>query len=167
MGHGFSNQRREREAGGLSAVRISILAVGTRMQDWVQTGYRTYSERLPGHIKIELQEIPVGGRAGRAEDELLLKHAAAADVTIALDETGQIWSSVQLAEQMTDWLQFSPHIALMIGGPDGLSERCKQRAQTLWSLSKLTLPHGLVRVVLVEQLYRAWTILQGHPYHRA
>lgn len=137
------------------------------MQDWVETGYRSYSKRLPAHINIELKEIPAGGRHGRAEDAMLLKHAEAADLTIALDETGQIWSSAQLAEQMTGWMQNSPHVALLIGGPDGLSSHCKERAQSLWSLSKLTLPHGLVRVVLVEQLYRAWTILQGHPYHRA
>jgi 23S rRNA (pseudouridine1915-N3)-methyltransferase len=137
------------------------------MPDWVVQGYRAYSERLPTHIRVELTEIPVGGRPGRGEDDLLLRHAEPADLVIALDEAGRHWSSAQLAEQMDGWLQRAPHVALLIGGPDGLSERCRERARSLWSLSKLTLPHGLVRVVLAEQLYRAWSILQGHPYHRA
>ena len=148
-------------------MRISIVAVGTRMPDWVASAYAVYSERMPAHIRLELSEIPVGGRSGRTEDDLLLKHAETADVVVALDEHGQSWSTDKLARNMEDWLQNSPNVALLIGGPDGLSERCKTSARLLWSLSKLTLPHGLVRVVVAEQLYRAWTILQGHPYHRA
>lgn len=147
-------------------VQISILAVGTRMQDWVVQAYREYSRRLPAHIKIELQEVPVGGRSGRAEDEWLLDRAAAADRIIALDETGQLWSTVELVERLEEWLQRFPHVAMIIGGPDGLSNRCREQAHESWSLSRLTLPHALVRVVVAEQLYRAWTVIQGHPYHR-
>ncbi len=95
-----------------------------------------------------------------------MKRAGAADLTIALDEAGTPKSSAELATEMQNWLNDTPHVALMIGGVDGLTERCKNESDHVWSLSKLTLPHALVRVVLVEQLYRAWTILQGHPYHR-
>ena len=137
------------------------------MPDWVTSAFDAYSSRMPAHINIELKETPVGGRSGRSEEDLLLRNAAPADMVIALDETGQCWSSTKLAENMEDWMQSSPHVALLIGGPDGLSDQCKRSAAAVWSLSNLTLPHGLVRVVLIEQLYRAWTILQGHPYHRA
>jgi len=137
------------------------------MPDWVTNAFDAYSQRMPAHINVELKETPVGGRSGRSEEDLLLRNAASADLVIALDESGKPWSSAELAENMEDWMQRSPHVALLIGGPDGLSDRCKRSATATWSLSKLTLPHGLVRVVLIEQLYRAWTILQGHPYHRA
>jgi 23S rRNA (pseudouridine1915-N3)-methyltransferase len=84
-----------------------------------------------------------------------------------MDETGKAFNSLELAAELQEWLHHVPHVALLIGGPDGLTQGCKNKADRLWSLSKLTLPHGLVRVVLAEQLYRAWTILQGHPYHRS
>jgi 23S rRNA (pseudouridine1915-N3)-methyltransferase len=96
----------------------------------------------------------------------LMKRAEGADLTIALDEAGTLISSDELATEMKSWLNDTPHVALLIGGADGLTERCKNESDHVWSLSRLTLPHALVRVVLVEQLYRAWTILQGHPYHR-
>ena len=85
---------------------------------------------------------------------------------LVLDERGQQWSSRELAAQMRSWLDGHPHVVILIGGPDGLAPACRKRADRTWSLSRLTFPHGLVRVLLAEQLYRAWTILQGHPYHR-
>lgn len=100
------------------------------------------------------------------EQEQLLKRAGRTDRVIALDERGVEWTSVQLADQMRGWQQDAASVALLVGGPDGLTDACRQRADSVWSLSRLTLPHGLVRVVLAEQIYRAWTILQGHPYHR-
>jgi len=156
-------------------MRISILAVGTRMQRWVYEGVDMYSKRMPGQIQIQVTEISPGIRTARGKNEsavekeaaLLLKRAESADLTIALDEAGIERSSVELAEEMRDWLDHVPRVALMIGGPDGLSDNCRRCADSTWSLSRLTLPHGLVRVVLAEQLYRAWTILQGHPYHRS
>jgi len=102
----------------------------------------------------------------RKEEEQLLKRAERADTVIALDERGAEWTSMQLADQMRVWQQDAASVAVLIGGPDGLTEACRRRADAAWSLSRLTLPHGLVRVVLAEQVYRAWTILQGHPYHR-
>ena len=145
------------------------------MQPWVYDGVETYRKRLPRHIQLEVTEIPPGNRSSRGpvesamakEAEQLLKRSEPADRTIALHEAGKPRSSRELASELEDWLNSVPHLALLIGGPDGLTKACKHKADGLWSLSKLTLPHGLVRVVLVEQLYRAWTILQGHPYHRS
>ena len=144
------------------------------MPSWVYDGVAAYSQRLPRHIGLQVVEIPPGQRASRGpvalamekEAEQLMKRAETADLTIALDEAGTLKSSAELATEMQTWLNDTPHVAVLIGGADGLTERCKSKADRLWSLSKLTLPHGLVRVVIVEQLYRAWTILQGHPYHR-
>ncbi len=154
---------------------ISILAVGTRMQSWVYEGFDVYQSRLPRHIDLQLIEVPAGTRTARGnvagaiekEGEQLLRRLKPGAVTIALDEAGRQWRSRELAVQLQSWLDDSSHVALMIGGPDGLSEGCRRLASQSWSLSRLTLPHGLVRVVLAEQIYRAWTILQGHPYHRS
>ncbi len=155
-------------------MRISILAVGTRMRGWVYDGVDSYTRRMPRHIRVELEEIPAGARTARSdparavtrEAEALLRRARGADRMIALDQSGRQWTTEQLAEQMRNWLEHDPQVALLIGGADGLADICRQRADSVWSLSRLTLPHGLVRVVLAEQLYRAWTILEGHPYHR-
>ena len=154
-------------------MQIALLAVGTRMPAWVTAGFDDYSKRLSGQLRLE--EIPAGrrkarddaGLARRFEAEQLLRRAESADLVLALDERGQQWTTQQLAAAMQSWQMESPRVALMIGGADGLDESCKQRAAALWSLSKLTLPHALVRVLVAEQIYRAWTILQGHPYHRA
>jgi len=145
------------------------------MQRWVYEGVDTYTKRLPAQIQTQFIEIQAGARSTRAtvnaakekEAEKLLNKSAGADLTIALDESGKSCSSMELANEMRDWLGQVPHVAILIGGPDGLSDACKSKVDRLWSLSQLTLPHGLVRVLLAEQLYRAWTILQGHPYHRS
>ena len=145
------------------------------MQRWVYDGVEAYSKRMPAQIQMRVTEIQSGVRSARGaveaarekEAEKLLKKAAGADLTIALDESGKAFSSMELANEMRKWLNQVPHVAILIGGPDGLTDACKNKVDRLWSLSNLTLPHGLVRVVLAEQLYRAWTILQGHPYHRS
>lgn len=155
-------------------MKITILAVGTRLQPWVYDGVEVYAKRMPPHLRLQVKEIPAAARTARGneaaareqESATLLRQAATADLTIALDERGKTLNSAELATEMQRWLLTAPHLALLVGGPDGLSEVCKAEADWLWSLSRLTLPHGLVRVVLAEQLYRAWTILQGHPYHR-
>ena len=155
-------------------MRITVLAVGTRMPGWVVTGVDTYRKRLPPHIKLEIVEIAPGVRGARApvtaamekEAGQLLKHAARADRVIALDERGTQWRSTKLAEHLRGWQDEAADVAMLIGGADGLTDACRQRADAIWSLSQLTLPHALVRVVLAEQIYRASTILQGHPYHR-
>ena len=144
------------------------------MPDWVTDGTLEYTRRMPRQIQIGIEEIPSGqrnarGRVAAAREQeavLLRKKAASADLKIVLDERGRSWTSMELAEQLRGWLREVPHVAMMVGGPDGFTDDIRDEADRLWSLSGLTLPHGLVRVVLAEQLYRAWTIIDGHPYHR-
>ncbi len=155
-------------------MRISVLAVGTKMPAWVNAGVKEYTRRMPRQIQFSLEEISPGLRTARGnvaaarehEAVQLIKRAVPADLRIVLDEKGKPWTSMELADQLRDWLHNVPHVALMIGGPDGFTDEIRERADRLWSLSNLTLPHGLVRTVLAEQIYRAWTIVDGHPYHR-
>ena len=155
-------------------MRINVLAVGTRMPAWVEAGADNYIKRLPRHIDLQFTEIPAAPRTSGSttakimakEGDALLKAARDADYVIALDERGTHWTSRQLADQLQGWMNDYPRVALLVGGADGLDPRCLEAAQRSWSLSALTLPHPLVRVVLAEQIYRAWTLLQGHPYHR-
>ena len=144
------------------------------MPAWVEQGVNEYTKRLPADFKVEFEEIPLGARrpgsdlkkALTQESDALLARLKGKEKVIALDVLGKSWSSEQLAEAAADWRMDGRDIALLIGGPDGLSEACLQKAEQRWSLSALTLPHPLVRVLLAEQLYRAWTLLSGHPYHR-
>lgn len=155
-------------------MQIHLLAIGTRMPDWVQRGYQDYVKRLPAEFAPRLQELAPGrrsrqgdtARAVAQEGERMLKHLPKAAYAVALDEHGEQWDSQELAHAMADWARHGNPVALLIGGPDGLAATARQRADRTWSLSRLTLPHALVRLVLVEQLYRAWTILNKHPYHR-
>ena len=156
-------------------MRLTVITVGGKMPAWVNEGVADYSRRLPREIRLEWRELPLA-RRGRdtspeqlrqREGEQILKALPEGDRVIALDVRGAAWSTEQLAEELSDWQMAGTPVSLLIGGPDGLSQDCLQRAQQRWSLSALTLPHPLVRVVLAEQLYRAWTITAGHPYHRA
>lgn len=154
-------------------MKIYLLAAGTRMPVWVVDSYREYTKRLPRGL-LRLVEIPVakrtsGGSPERARDkegERMLAAAPTRGRIITMDVAGKSWSTEQVAARLARWMQQRDDIALMIGGPDGLSPSCVHRADESWSLSPLTLPHGLARVVVAEQLYRAWSILQGTPYHR-
>ena len=156
-------------------MKIHLLAIGARMPDWIEKGYAEYAGRLPRECALHLLEIPAGKRGShadlarliRAEGERLLAAAPTGWRRIALDERGQEWNTVELAEQLSGWLQEGRDVSLLIGGPDGLDAACRARADSLWSLSRLTLPHPLVRVVVAEQIYRAWSLLHNHPYHRA
>lgn len=144
------------------------------MPDWIDTGYREYAKRLPRECRLELVEIDPGHRgkgasaevARRAEGERMLAAVPKGAQVIALDTDGRSWSTEQVAQQLAGWMAEGRDLALLLGGPEGLSRSCIARAERLWSLSPLTFPHPLVRVVLAEQLYRAWSILKGHPYHR-
>jgi len=144
------------------------------MPDWVKSGYDEYAKRLPRECHLQLLEIPAGkrgkganlARAIREEGERMLAALPKEAHVIALDMRGNQWDTPQLALQLKDWLQDGHDVALLTGGPDGLAESCLNRADRLWSLSKLTLPHPLVRIVVAEQVYRAWSLLKGHPYHR-
>ncbi len=153
-------------------MHIDLICVGQKMPTWVKTGFNEYAKRLP-HLK--LIEIPLRKRSKNAdlarlqrqEGEQMLAAIAQGAYVIALDERGQVWNTVQLAEQFTYWMREYNTVALLVGGPEGLSTACLQRAQQHWSLSALTLPHQLVRIVVAEQLYRAWSMINNHPYHRA
>jgi 23S rRNA (pseudouridine1915-N3)-methyltransferase len=155
-------------------MRISIIAVGTKMPGWVSQGVEEYCRRLPREIKLEWREIPLAQRGKDSKPELLceregeqiLKAIPARDQVVALDVLGKRISTPALAEQLSAWQMSGDDYSLLVGGPDGLSPQCLERAQSKWSLSDLTLPHPLVRVLLAEQLYRAWTITVNHPYHR-
>ena len=144
------------------------------MPDWVRVGFEDYARRLPRDHRLELTEIPTSDRRGgrpvavlvEEEGERLLAAAGRDDRILALEVTGRSLSTERLAELMTDWRMDGRDLSLLVGGPDGLSQRCRDAADMQWSLSPLTLPHALVRVLIAEQCYRAWTIISGHPYHR-
>lgn len=152
------------------------------MPDWVEQGFAEYVKRLPPECTLELIEIEPARRGksrGKAagsvalrdrlradEGDRLLKAIPADALVVALDVSGRSWSTEQLADRLRDWMASGRDIALLVGGADGLSADCLARADLRWSLSPLTFPHPLVRVMLAEQIYRAWSILAGHPYHR-
>jgi len=144
------------------------------MPTWVNEGVEEYSRRMPPELKLTWREIPFSRRGKDAtveqlcatEGELILKTIPSGDKVIALDVEGKRFATAQLAQKLEAWQMSGDNYSLVIGGPDGLSGACLARADQRWSLSDLTLPHPLVRVILAEQLYRAWTITVNHPYHR-
>jgi 23S rRNA (pseudouridine1915-N3)-methyltransferase len=156
-------------------VLIHLVAVGTRMPAWVTEGYREYAGRLPRECSLRLVEIPPckrrknlnTARIKLEEGQKILAALPPQGTVIALDVRGKGWDTGTLAIRLQDWMRGGHDVALLVGGADGLSDECLQRADLCWSLSALTLPHALVRVLVAEQLYRAWSILAGHPYHRA
>ena len=156
-------------------MHIRLLAVGDRQPSWVDEAFGTYSARLPREWRFRLDVIPTVRRhkndkscqAMEAEGESILARLQPAEQVVLLDERGRQLDSKDLAGKLSDWQTDGRDLCFVIGGPDGLSEACKQRADFSWSLSKLTLPHGLARVLFAEQLYRAWSLQTGHPYHRA
>lgn len=154
-------------------MRVVLIAVGTRMPGWIAEGFADYAARLPRECRLEMIEIAAGKRASdparaRYEEGARVLKAIPKDATvIALDERGEALTSVDWSKQLAGWMQSGRDTALLVGGPDGHAEAVLAKAQKRWSLSKLTLPHALVRVVVAEQVYRAWTLLSNHPYHRA
>lgn len=153
-------------------MRLFIVAVGHRMPAWVDTGFAEYAGRIPREMRVELialKPAPRHGGAQRAietEGQRMIAALPADCTTIALDERGAAITTTELARQLARWRQVGRNIAFLIGGADGLAESVKKSSDTVWSLSPMTLPHGLARVVLAEQLYRASSILHNHPYHR-
>lgn len=156
-------------------MRILLLTATNRQPSWVTEGYADYARRLRGRCTLELKEIPLArrtagtspARAVEQEGEKLLAAVPAGAHVVELSERGALWSTARLASRLDDWAAVGAPVCLLVGGPDGLSPACSARADERWSLSPLTLPHGLVRVVVAEALYRAWSVLEGHPYHRA
>jgi 23S rRNA (pseudouridine1915-N3)-methyltransferase len=156
-------------------MRSHLIAVGTRMPAWVTEACNEYTRRMPRECTLQLVEIPLSKRrksqtpeqAAEEEGQQMLAAIPKDCTVIALDVLGKSWSTETLAGRLQDWLGSGRDVALLVGGPDGLSVDCLARADQKWSLSALTYPHPMVRVILSEQLYRAWTINAGHPYHRS
>jgi 23S rRNA (pseudouridine1915-N3)-methyltransferase len=154
-------------------MEINLIAIGKGMPEWVNDGFVEYTRRMPADFKVTLTEIPMlkrsrsdAARAIRQESEQMLAAIAKRSYPIALDVVGQQWSTPQLACHLERWHNQGQALSLLIGGPEGLSEPCLKVAKERWSLSRLTFPHPLVRIIVAEQLYRAWSILSHHPYHR-
>jgi 23S rRNA (pseudouridine1915-N3)-methyltransferase len=155
-------------------MQLVIAAVGHRMPSWIETGFQEYAKRMPPECRILLREIkPIdrsGGRSAEtamAQERLRIEAAVPkGSALIALDERGRDLTTVQLSAHLLQWRQDGRDVTFLIGGADGLDPELKQRADMLIRISSLTLPHGMVRVLLAEQLYRAWSITQNHPYHR-
>jgi 23S rRNA (pseudouridine1915-N3)-methyltransferase len=155
-------------------VHIRLLAVGDRQPSWVDEAFDIYAGRLPRDWKFHIDAIGTVRRqkndktrkAAEAEGELILARLDKSELVVLLDERGRQLSSRGLAEKLSDWQGEGRDLCFVIGGPDGVSGACRERANFTWSLSQLTLPHGLARVLLAEQLYRAHSLQVGHPYHR-
>jgi len=156
-------------------MQFLVAAVGQRMPRWVNEAWDEYARRIPQNFNFTLREIPLARRGKNPDTRRLCATESAAMYAamperarvIALDVKGRSWSTEKLAANLEEWMADGRDVGFMIGGPDGISEDILQKADSRWSLGPLTLPHPLVRVVLSEQLYRAWTITQNHPYHRA
>jgi 23S rRNA (pseudouridine1915-N3)-methyltransferase len=156
-------------------VQIHVIAVGNRMPAWVKQAYAEYAKRMPAHARLRLHEVPARkrskgadlGRLLRDEGERVRAATPAGARTIALERTGRPLDTQELAVALSDWLRDGRDVALWIGGADGLAPECLTQAQEQWSLSPLTLAHPLARVLVVEQLYRAWSIIANQPYHRS
>ncbi len=155
-------------------MRIHLIAVGKKMPEWVYSGFLEFSKRMPPELQINLIEITPSIRNKTTPIEKNIKeegeriHSAIPSNSrlIVLDEKGKNFSSVDLSKKMESWLPMGQDISIVIGGADGVDNVIKQQAVEKWSLSSFTFPHTLVRVVIAEQLYRGWSILKGHPYHR-
>jgi len=145
-------------------MRVRILAVGTRMPEWVTQAYEEYMRRMRKDMRVDLEEIPVG--RVKADEAKRLLERIGDDYLVALDERGKSLTTLQLARWLGERQQDGRNLTFVIGGPDGLGPQLLARAALRWSLSALTFPHAMVRVILAEQLYRAHSVLQNHPYHR-
>ena len=153
---------------------INLICVGNKMPGWVNEGYQEYAKRLNRDVRIKLVELELAKRSKTSSAENLkaseakkiLQAIPKANQVVVLDVNGSQWSTEKLSQRLTHWLQSGKDVSLIIGGPDGLEQSLVQAADERWSLSKLTFPHPLVRIVIAEQIYRAWSLLNNHPYHR-
>jgi 23S rRNA (pseudouridine1915-N3)-methyltransferase len=154
-------------------VKLRIVALGHRMPAWVAAGFAEYAKRLPREYEALLVELkPESRDSGRTSAQMLaaealrIRAACASCTVVALDERGSAWTTRQLAQRLQGWRDSAQDVAFVIGSADGLDGALKREAEAVLALSALTLPHGLARVILIEQLYRAASVLSGHPYHR-
>ena len=145
------------------------------MPAWVQEAWKEYARRFPRGLSLDLKEVPLAKRGRNAnidalranEGKALLAAVPGGSRVVALDERGQQWTTARLAERLETWMREDHGVCFLVGGPDGLPQGCRDAASDIWALSRLTLPHPLVRAILAKQIYRAWTITRNHPYHRA
>ena len=155
-------------------MHIRLIAVGDRQPAWVDTAFNDYAERLPRQWQFRLDRIATAQRtktaatqiAKETEAQKILSKIKPTEFVIALDENGRQFSSKDFGMKLAEWQTAGQDLVFVIGGPDGFANSCLERANLQWSLSQLTLPHGLARVLFVEQMYRAWSLTAGHPYHR-
>jgi 23S rRNA (pseudouridine1915-N3)-methyltransferase len=155
-------------------MKIYLIAIGAKMPAWVTQAYQDYAQRMPRECQVILKEIAAEKRTKNSDiNKIKMKEAAKLMAAIppnchsvALDVQGKQWSTETLADHLNTWMMSGQDIALLVGGPEGLTNDVRRQVRQLWSLSTLTFPHPLVRVVLAEQLYRAWSITANHPYHR-
>jgi 23S rRNA (pseudouridine1915-N3)-methyltransferase len=155
-------------------VHIQLVCVGNKMPAWVAQGYEEYAKRMPRECELRLKEIPPGLRGKNTdtartigeEGQKMQAAIPAGQHVVALDLSGKEWSTPQLSEALARWLAGGRNVSLLVGGPDGLAPDCLERADERWCLSALTFPHPLVRIILAEQIYRAYSLLHNHPYHR-
>ncbi len=156
-------------------MEVTLLAIGTRMPKWIEDGYAEYAKRLGRDCKLTLKEIPSPRRSNsedsasicKKEGELLLAAVPKCTYVIALDEHGKLQSTQSIADKFRKLRENSQSLVLMIGGADGLSDQVLQHCKEQWSLSRLTFPHAMVRVIIAEQIYRSFSLLNSHPYHRS
>jgi 23S rRNA (pseudouridine1915-N3)-methyltransferase len=156
-------------------MKCRLIAAGTRLPEWINMGFEEYRRRLRTPLILELQEIAVAGRRAGEDPKRAVQREGADmlaligrdDYVVALEIGARAMSTEQLSAWLAERLRAARPLALLIGGPDGLAAECRGRADHSWSLSPLTLPHGLVRVIVAEQIYRAMSLQAGHPYHRA
>jgi 23S rRNA (pseudouridine1915-N3)-methyltransferase len=153
-------------------MRISLVAIGRSMPDWIERGWYEYARRLPrDRIDLQLEALPAprgrgDGKTREREGRALLQRCPKGATVIALDGAGEPWETRVLAQRLEGWMMRGVPVALLVGGAEGLSDHARDASAARWSLGPLTLPHMMVRVIVAEQIYRAWTLLSGHPYHR-
>ncbi|RUO34547.1 23S rRNA (pseudouridine(1915)-N(3))-methyltransferase RlmH [Aliidiomarina soli] len=155
-------------------MRFQLVAVGNKMPSWVTTGYEEYARRLPPDTPLQLTEIAAGKRGKKAniaritehEGEQMLTQVNKGSRIVTLEVEGKPWTTAKLAQRMQQWQLDGRDVSFLIGGPEGLSSACQQASEEKWSLSALTLPHPMVRIIVAEALFRAWSLNNNHPYHR-
>ncbi len=154
-------------------MKINLIAIGKKMPDWIQTGINHYQKQLPSQLNFNLIALDAQKRKGKnieqikeLEAQILIKACKGSNVVIAFDERGKQHTTKSIANQLESWQQNGDNVSLLIGGADGLSTSIKQHANQLWGLSNLTLPHSMARLLALEQIYRAHSLLNNHPYHR-
>jgi 23S rRNA (pseudouridine1915-N3)-methyltransferase len=155
-------------------MQLIVAAVGHKMPAWIEAGFQEYAKRMPPECRLLLKEIkPIERSSGKNAETVMAQERIRIEASlpkggrvIALDEHGAQMTTVQLSQQLSIWQQHGGDVSFVVGGADGLDAEFKKNADMLLRLSNMTLPHGMVRVILAEQLYRAWSILRNHPYHR-